>query len=78
MSQYTNSGLSKPFSCCGHWDICDMGKKEEFCLYREKDPETMLNCRSYQRNHQKDKTENSLLEEAFAIFELYGGRENEQ
>jgi hypothetical protein len=72
MSQFTKSGLSKPFTCCGHWNICEMGKKVDLCVYKEIDPETMINCRVYQKNHQKVKEEQTL-DKAFALFdELFG------
>lgn len=71
MSQYTKSGLSKPFSCCGFWKQCDMGKKEKRCHYKEVDPDTMLNCRSYQRSQNKKKEQ--TLDEAMSLFdEMFG------
>jgi len=70
MSQFTKTGFFKPFSCCGHWVQCDMGKKGDLCFYKERDPETMVNCRSYQRNQKSD---DISLDEAIALFdELYG------
>lgn len=72
MGQFTKSGLSKPFSCCGHWQQCQMGKKEELCFYRKIDLETMINCRAYQRNQKKKQDEQSL-DKAFTLFdELFG------
>ena len=49
MGKYTNSGFSKPFGCCGHWKVCEMGKKPEQCHYKTRDPETMENCAVYCR-----------------------------
>jgi hypothetical protein len=65
MSQYTKSGFSKPFGCCGRFKGCDLGKNAEGCFYRESDPETMLNCKAFQRNQKKEEA----LEKAFDLFE---------
>lgn len=72
MSQFTKSGFSKDFSCCSHWNECEMGKKEESCFYRNSDRETMLNCRAYQRNQRKayGNMKDKALEEAFTLFDL--------
>ena len=64
MSMYTKIGFSKPFSCCGHWQICHMGKLD--CHYKEIDPESMENCRCYQRFHNMESpivSADSTLEE---------------
>jgi hypothetical protein len=66
---FTKLGFSKPFACCSFWEICDMGKKPELCVYREKDEETMLNCGVYQKN-QKIREENEALQMAFDLFDL--------
>lgn len=70
MSQFTKSGLSKPFGCCGFWAKCDLGKNEDLCHYKEIDPETMLNCRAFQRN-QKEKKDRALDEALFLFDELF-------
>lgn len=49
MSKYTKTGFSKPFDCCGHWKVCEMGKKPDQCHYKTRDPETMENCSVYRR-----------------------------
>lgn len=53
MSQYTKSGFSKPFACCGHWKECEMGFKFENCFYKKRDTETMQNCIVYQNESKK-------------------------
>lgn len=73
MSQFTSSGFSIPFSCCSRWKQCDLGKKADECYYRERDPETMYSCRSYQRNLKQKKMMDKALDEALDLFDfLYG------
>jgi hypothetical protein len=52
-SQLTKSGFKKPFGCCGHFAICQMGKAHYRCVYRESDPETMRNCTVYLNHYKK-------------------------
>jgi len=39
----------EPFSCCGHWNICNMGR--ETCYWEKEWPERMNACKCYKRNH---------------------------
>ncbi len=50
---FTKMGFSKPFSCCGHHYLCNMGKGN--CVYADIDPETMKNCAAYLRHHKTKK-----------------------
>lgn len=67
MSLHTKSGFSRIFSCCSHWQECQMGKIEEKCFYRESDPETMHSCNAYNRNRKNE--ESIELEKAFRYFD---------
>ncbi|MGP4074232.1 hypothetical protein ACTWQB_17145 [Piscibacillus sp. B03] len=53
MSNFTPTGFKKPFACCAHYHICDMGSQP--CVYKEKDPITMENCIAYKRNNSRTK-----------------------
>lgn len=51
-SQFTRVGFNKKgFGCCGHWQICHLGKLD--CYYETIDPEVSTYCSSYQRYHKK-------------------------
>ncbi len=51
---FTKTGFSKSgFSCCSHYAVCDMGRKD--CFYEQMDPEVKTYCNCYQRNQSKDK-----------------------
>lgn len=68
MGQYTKSGFSKSFSCCGRWDECQMGKALHLCYFKEKDSQTMKSCSIYRRNKKKE-DELVLFEEALFLID---------
>lgn len=54
MSGFTSLGFSKSgFSCCSHFNLCEMGKGE--CFYQTIDPEVKNYCACYQRARSQEK-----------------------
>ncbi|PMC34941.1 hypothetical protein CJ195_20755 [Bacillus sp. UMB0899] len=84
-SGFTLKGFSKSgFGCCGHHNVCSMGKLD--CFYEHTDPEVMKYCACYQRNHNtslqtdtknKEENEKSLQsdsKESLYIFDSENSR----
>ncbi|MFS0783434.1 hypothetical protein [Bacillus sp. 1P06AnD] len=69
MSQYTKSGFSRPFGCCGHWEQCQLGKLASQCFYVSIDPVTMTNCVAYQLNRKKEENKMKLLKDALLQYD---------
>lgn len=48
-SGFTKTGFTRSFSCCGHFDYCNMGTED--CYYCETDPNVQECCHAWVRNH---------------------------
>lgn len=47
--QFTKTGFSRRFGCCGHHRYCNLGK--EVCFYAKTDPDVMKGCSAWRRHH---------------------------
>lgn len=67
-SNFTKLGFSKSgFGCCGHFEVCNYGKKD--CFIENKDPEAKHYCQCFIRNKRK-KDQLNEVKKQFSLLDV--------